>query len=197
MMLFFTGVILYGTLLNLREKTLAKEMKLKNIETLRDIKVVINKSQYTLELYSGDILVKNYKAVFGKTRRRIRHSALDKVTPTGRYYVCSKDSVTEFHRMIVLNYPNLHDLAIQLKDGYLTREEFLEFREELNTNNCIGKRNIKFGTIGIHGIGYFDIVFSNLPFRFNWTNGSVAVNNDDIEELYSVMEHGTEVIIHP
>jgi hypothetical protein len=51
------------------------------------------------------------------------------------------------------------------------------------------------GNIGIQGIGEYNAIFKNLPFVFNWTDGSIAVSNEDIDEIYSVVKRGTKVVI--
>ena len=51
------------------------------------------------------------------------------------------------------------------------------------------------GEIGIHGIGRLNYIFKNLPFVYNWTNGSIAMSDEDIDELYSVVKLGTKVVI--
>ncbi len=44
--------------------------------------------------------------------------------------------------------------------------------------------------IGIHGIGRLNFIFKNLPFIYNWTDGSIAVSNENIDEIYSVAKKG-------
>ena len=38
-------------------------------------------------------------------------------------------------------------------------------------------------------------IFKNLPFVFNWTNGSIAMSDENIDEIHSVIREGTEVVI--
>jgi hypothetical protein len=51
------------------------------------------------------------------------------------------------------------------------------------------------GNIGIHGIGKLNFLFKNLPFVFNWTDGSIAISNEEIDELCGVIKKGTKVTI--
>jgi len=51
------------------------------------------------------------------------------------------------------------------------------------------------GDIGIHGIGRLNFFFKNLPFVFNWTDGSIALSNENIDELISVVKVGTKIVI--
>lgn len=51
------------------------------------------------------------------------------------------------------------------------------------------------GNIGIHGIGRLNPIFKNLPFVYNWTDGSIAISNESLDELLSVINTGTQVVI--
>ena len=51
------------------------------------------------------------------------------------------------------------------------------------------------GNVGIQGIGRLNFLFKYLPFNYNWTDGSVAISNENMDELYSVVKKGTRVVI--
>ncbi|MBU1099723.1 MAG: L,D-transpeptidase [Bacteroidetes bacterium] len=195
MLLFFAGVISYGTILNLREVSLQEAMQMKGISKLENISIIVDRKNHALELYSDEILVKTYRAVFGKSRAPLKTSIDDHVTPTGKYQVCSKDDNSVYHKYLQLNYPNERDAAEALKNGYINRSDFNKIMKSIVTD---GKpcADSKLGSgIGIHGIGEYDIIFKNLPFNFNWTNGSIAVSNSSIDELHTVVQIGTNVEI--
>lgn len=192
---FICGVIVYGMILNLREIPLSEVLKEKGITSIKNPCIIIDRKNYNLQLYSGDILVKTYRAVFGKNSSTEKRSADDHVTPIGVYEICSIDTISEYHKFLQINYPNQRDAAEAKRKGYITGEEFNSIIENLKQGNkpCTETR---LGTqIGIHGIGEYNFIFRNLPFAFNWTNGSVAVSNENIDELYSVIKKGTKVEI--
>jgi hypothetical protein len=82
-----------------------------------------------------------------------------------------------------------------LKQGQISEREFENANDALQNNQCPKIARIKMDQIGIHGIGRLNFIFKNLPFVYNWTNGSVALSNESIDELYSVIKVGTEVEI--
>jgi len=188
-------MILYGIILNLREKTLSEAMKEKKISSFTRPVIIINKNNYHLYLYEDTILVKTYKAVFGKSSRMIKESFIDKVTPSGDYYICYKDSLSRYRRFLLLNYPNPWDVIEAYKRQWITKEEYSIINANVNNNKHPFDNMEDFFKIGIHGMGTYDFIFKNLPFAFNWTNGSIAVSNEDIEELYGVVKYGTPVSI--
>ena len=84
--------------------------------------------------------------------------------------------------------------GIQFK-GYIFDDEFNAIILSAKKNECPPKETKLGSDIGIHGIGTYNIIFKNLPFAFNWTNGSIAVSNENADELYSVVKIGTPVKI--
>lgn len=192
--LFFIGMILYGIILNSGEISLAEAMGEKNLSQLRNVKLVVSRSNYQMQLYSDKILVKSYKVVFGQGTGNIKTSKFDNVTPRGNYKICRINTNSEYHKKFFLNYPKDTDAAEALKNNVISKNEF-----DLITNwkgDCPPSETRLGADIGIHGIGKYDLIFRNLPFVFNWTNGSIAVSNDNIDELYEVVDINTEVLIN-
>ena len=194
-MIFFAGLILYGVILNLREVTLKEAMMEKGLKGLENIHLVIDKTDYRILLYSNKILVKTYKAVFGKSSGIIKSSSDDNITPIGDYKICAIDTSNKYHKFFHLDYPNERDAAEAFKQGYIFNDEFNTIILSVKKNECPPKETKLGSEIGIHGIGKYNIIFKNLPFSFNWTNGSIAVSNENIDELFSVIKIGTPVKI--
>lgn len=46
-----------------------------------------------------------------------------------------------------------------------------------------------------YGIGRLNPIFKNLPFVYNWTDGSIALSNEDLDEILTVTKQGTQVVI--
>lgn len=193
--LFFAGVILYGVILNLREITLKEALLEKGLIKLNEVSLIVDKKNYRIELYSDKILVKTYKAAFGKNSGTLKISASDNVTPIGDYKICAIDTISRYHKLLHLNYPNEQDAAEALKQNYINTDEFSTIMLAVKKNECSPKETKLGAEVAIHGIGTYNIIFKNLPFSFNWTNGSIAVSNENIDELYSVVKLGTPVKI--
>lgn len=195
MILFFAGLILYGVVLNLREVTLKEALLEKRLINLNDVHLIVDRKNYRIELYSDKILIKTFKAAFGKNTGTLKTSATDNVTPIGQYKVCAADSLSKYHKFLYLDYPNEQDAAEALKQKYINSNEFNTIMLAVKKNECPPKETRLGADLGIHGIGKYNVIFKNLPFSFNWTNGSIAVSNENIDELYSVVKIGTMVKI--
>lgn len=192
---FFTGMIVYGILLNSGEVSLTEEMKRKGIDKLTDVNIIVRKSEYTVSLYSDTLLVKTYKAVHGRTKKDVKRSEEDFVTPVGKYTICSIDTTFLFHKLLRIDYPNEQDIHEALRLGIITAEQSRALYGNTDEGECPPVVTPIGEVIGLHGNGKFDFIMRNLPFVFNWTNGTVALSNRNIDELYSVVEIGTPVII--
>ncbi len=193
--IFFFGMILYGVILNFREETLNEAMKEKNISSITKPAIVVSKKNYHLELYEDTILVKTYKAAFGKSSRIEKESFIDNVTPVGEYQICSIDSNSRFHRFLLLSYPTQNEVVEAYRKKWITKEEYISIINNLNRGVYPFTGMEQFPRIGIQGIGTYDFIFRNLPFTFNWTNGSIALSNADIDELFRIVKCGTPVVI--
>ncbi len=192
---FIAGCMFYGVIINLRENTLAEEMRSHNITDLKNPIIRISRKNYTLGLYEGDsILVKNFRAVFGRNSQPKR-LADDKATPFGEYEVCDIDQNSIYYKFYKINYPNLKDLTDAKNRGTISKEDFESLRYQSDLNQSPKADSRLGGDIGIHGLGRLNFLFKNLPFVFNWTDGSIAISNESIDELSPIIQKGTKVII--
>ncbi|MCB0729705.1 MAG: L,D-transpeptidase [Ignavibacteriae bacterium] len=193
--LFFFGIIVYGVIINLRETPLKDALEEKEIAKISNPSIVVDRRNYTLSLYSDTILVKQYSAVFGRNSGSVKISKSDFITPTGKYIICKIDTNYTYYKKLYLDFPNLADASEALRNKIITKDEFLEISNSLKFNQCSSGNTVLGSDIGIQGIGEYDVIFRNLPFVFNWTNGSIAISNENIDELLSVVKIGTKVTI--
>ncbi len=193
--LFILGVIVYGIILNLREVPLQEAIREKGFTVLHDPNILIKRKDYTLNLYEDTVLIKSYHASFGKNVNMRKSRADDLATPVGDYQICSIDQNHKYYIKLKLNYPNINDITEALRKNLITQQEFDQLKFEFYYNDCPQLETSLGNDVSIHGIGEYDFIFKNLPFVFNWTDGSIALSNEDIYELYNVVSKGTKVVI--
>ncbi|HVO72729.1 MAG TPA: L,D-transpeptidase [Ignavibacteriaceae bacterium] len=193
--LFILGVIVYGVVLNLREIPLKEAMLLKGYSELVNTNIIIERRNFTLNLYEDTVLIKSYRANFGRNLSEAKSRAGDEATPVGEYRICSIDTAHKYHKFLRLNYPNISDITEGLRKGIITQNEFDSLKFEYFYEDCPELKTALGGNMGIHGIGEYNYIFKNLPFIYNWTDGSIAVSNEHIDEIYSVVKKGTKVVI--
>ena len=193
--IFFFGVIVYGIVLNLRDVPLSEAMLKNGYTEITNPKIVVDRHNYTLGIYEDSVLIKNYRVSFGKSVHTPKTRAGDKATPVGVYKICKIYTTHKYYKFFQLNYPNLEDGADALRKGLISQKEYNDIKFEYYYEGCTKFHNILGGDIGIHGIGELNYIFKNLPFVFNWTDGSIAISNENIDEIYSVIREGIEVVI--
>jgi murein L,D-transpeptidase YafK len=193
--IFFFGVLVYGIILNLRNVPLSEALLKTGYTEITNPKIVIDRHNYTLGIYEDSVLIKNYRVSFGKSVLTPKARAGDKATPVGVYRICKIYKTHKYHKFFQINYPNLEDGGDALRKGLISQKEYNDIKFQYYYEGCTKYHNILGGDIGIHGIGELNYIFKNLPFVFNWTNGSIAMSNENIDEIYSVIREGIEVVI--
>ena len=193
--IFIFGIVMYGVVINIREIPLSEAMRLKGFSKLNNTSILVERKNYSLSLYEDTVLVKIWHANFGRNINYPKIHDGDLATPVGEYKICSIDTMSKYHKFLRLNYPNLIDASEALRKGVITQKEFDKLSFEFYYDDCPEVSPVLGGDIGIQGIGEYNSIFKNLPFVFNWTNGSIAVSNESIDEIYSVVKKGTKVVI--
>lgn len=147
-------------------------------EKVRRLKIY--KSAHRMEAWSGKRLLKVYKVAIGSGGKGPKLFQGDNRTPQGTYRVVGRHRSRRYHLFLLLSYPNARDRA----------------RWQRNRRQGKVPRGRGVGSaIGIHGEkqGY-----AWLPHKWvDWTQGCVAVDNEEIEELYRAVVTRARVEIHP
>lgn len=157
-------------------------------EILIDPSVTIEKSARRLTVFSDGEPVKRYRIALGGDPLGHKRREGDMRTPEGEYYVCSKNPESRFHLSLGLSYPNEADADAALEVGLISKREHKAIVSAVRKmqrppwNTALG------GEIMIHGAG---------SGRGDWTLGCAALDNADIEELFTALPLGTEVRILP
>ena len=117
----------------------------------------------------------------------------DNKTPLGRFTIAWVKDSARYHLFFGLDYPTPEYAYRGYLDGRITEEVWREIREAFVDQRTPPQSTPLGGAIGIHGIGAGD---RRIHERFNWTNGCVALTNDQIESLREWVSIGTPVTIH-
>ena len=195
-LLFIFCALLYGFILSeIRSVPISEAMFQKGYSQLSNPNLLIDRKNYTLSLYEDSVLIKEYRASFGKSLNVPKTKANDNATPVGEYQICEIDTSYKYHKFFQINYPNLDDAASALRKGWISQKEYNEIKFQFYYEGCIDRHRILGGNLGIHGVGKFNFIIKNLPFVFNWTNGSIALSNEDIDEIFTIVRVGTKIVI--
>ncbi len=134
--------------------------------------VLVIKSERRMYLLENGNVVKEYKVCLGANPKGHKEEKGDERTPEGSYVLDYKKKNSSFYRAIHISYPNAED-----------------------TENAKKKNVSPGGQIMIHGQknGYGKL--SWFTQRFNWTDGCIAVTNEEMDEIWDLVKVQTPITI--
>jgi murein L,D-transpeptidase YafK len=136
--------------------------------------IVVLKKERKLELVSHGKVIKIYKVALGgdPVGPKIRQG--DHKTPEGTYVLDFRNSHSRFYKAIHISYPSERDRALAHKNGFSPG-----------------------GDVFVHGLpnGYGAIGAAHR--LKDWTDGCIAVTNEEIDEIWKAVPDGTEIEIKP
>lgn len=136
--------------------------------------VLVKKSERKLYLLDHGKPIKEYRIALGKAPKGHKMREGDKRTPEGRYVLDFKNENSEYYKSIRISYPNRVDAALARQFGYKPG-----------------------GAIMIHGQREVSEYSPYVMQAFNWTDGCIAVTNEEMDEIWSAVEVGTPIEILP
>jgi len=134
--------------------------------------VKVDKSKRRMYLLKDDEIIREYRIALGKRPRGHKVREGDSRTPEGRYQLDFVMNDSDFYRSIHITYPNQHDVDYSHRLGYRPG-----------------------GNIKIHGLKNGDKVNPDFVQSFDWTNGCIAITNEEMDEFLSLVQAGTPIDI--
>ena len=135
-------------------------------------KVFVDKSARTLQLLSDDKVIKSYHIALGGNPIGHKQQQGDQRTPVGSYTLDYKNEKSKFYRSIHVSYPNTTDKARAKSRGVSAGGDIM----------IHGQKN-GFGALGL------------LNQQRDWTEGCIAVTNDEMDEIMAAVKVGTPIEI--
>jgi murein L,D-transpeptidase YafK len=143
------------------------------VEVQADL-VEVFKSERRMELKRDGRMLKAYRVALGFAPRHHKEREGDGRTPEGSYTIDARNPRSAFHLSLRVSYPDAQDRA---------RAEALGVPPG--------------GDIYIHGLpNGLRRLWTPHP-RRDWTTGCVAVTDEEIREIWSLVPTGVRVVIHP
>lgn len=136
--------------------------------------LVVIKHSRTMLVFEHGILLKKYKIALGKQPVGTKHFEGDMRTPEGLYYINGKNAQSAYHKNLGISYPNSSDRLFARKAGKPTG-----------------------GDIKIHGLRNDQAYLGRFHTITDWTDGCIALSNDEIDELFVHINTGIPIYILP
>jgi murein L,D-transpeptidase YafK len=150
-------------------------------------RIVVKKGQRQLLLFSADKPVRTYRIGLGLSPVGDKVRAGDHRTPEGDFYIFTRNDKSAFYLSLGVSYPNVAHAERGLRDGLITRAQYDAIIRANKAKKTPPQNTHLGGTIYIHGRGAGS----------DWTWGCVALEDEDVRELFNAVTVGTPVTIEP
>jgi murein L,D-transpeptidase YafK len=137
-------------------------------------KVLVEKSARRLTLLRDGTPLKSYEVALGSETIGHKQQEGDGRTPEGLYAVDFKHPRSRFHLALRISYPNSADRSSAAQHGVAPG-----------------------GDIMIHGLPNGLGWLGGFHLKRDWTDGCIAVTDNQIDEIWAMVDVGTEVEIKP
>lgn len=154
---------------------------------LSEPRIEVWKGERKLLLFSAGKVVRTYHIGLGLSPVGDKVREGDHRTPEGDFYVFVKNAKSAFYLSLGISYPNLVHAKRGRRDGLITKAQYDRIAEANKRKKGPPQNTTLGGTIYIHGNGS----------RTDWTWGCVALENEEVKELFEAVEVGTPVKINP
>ena len=137
--------------------------------------ILVEKRKRKLTLFAGDQVLREYRVALGNNPKGPKVMEGDGRTPEGIYFIDYRVPDSQFHLALHISYPREDDIRRASKMGVSPGGDIM----------LHGLRNGAKKSLGsLHNL-------------FDWTEGCIAVSNNEIEEIWNLVKIGTPIEIKP
>ena len=140
--------------------------------------LIVSKSNRGLIAFQNNKAIKHYSVSIGQNPKGAKSQDGDLKTPEGQYYIQAKNPRSKYYLSLLISYPAPKDI---------------ELAEKLNVRPG--------DSIMLHGFpldpAEREFAQSRHTSSRDWTQGCVAVSDDEIAEIYSRVQLETPILICP
>jgi len=137
-------------------------------------RVVVYKHRRRLVLLSDGKELRSYKIALGGEPSGPKMRQGDHRTPEGLYVLDSRNANSHFYKAFHISYPSSKDIAAARKLGVSPG-----------------------GDIMLHGLPKEYAFVGKAHTLHDWTDGCIAVSNDEMDEIWKLVRVGTPIDIKP
>lgn len=143
--------------------------------------LLIDTAERSLQVMDGEQAVQRYENIaIGSGGAASRRALGDGQTPLGTFRISSIRKETRYHRFFGISYPALDDALRAHASGKINDAELAAVRRAHELGQEPPSSTPLGGNIGIHGLGSGD---PRVHEDFNWTDGCIALTNEQVDDL--------------
>lgn len=137
-------------------------------------RILVDKSDHRLDLVANGQIIRSYRISLGSHPYGDKIRQGDKKTPEGRYVIDGRNPDSRYYRALHISYPNAADRADARRRG-------------VDPGGMIMIHGLPDSATG-DGEGYVGM---------DWTDGCIALTNEEIDQLWETVKDGTPIEIVP
>lgn len=158
-----------------------------------EVWLLVDTNNLTLAVMRGDSLMQKYNNIAigsnGPTEAKL---VSDETTPLGEFKISDINPRSRYHLFLLLDYPTMDHAQRALADGRIAPEEFAAVSNAWLEGELPPQNTKLGGFLGIHGIGNGSLEIHR---NVNWTDGCIAMTNEEMDELAGLVGVGTRVSV--
>lgn len=136
--------------------------------------IVVEKSRHVMTLFSGGKALKTYRVALGRGGLGRKVKSGDNKVPEGIYTIDGRNDHSKYFMSLKISYPEQRDI------------------DEAK------RRHVQPGKdIMIHGLKDELSWMGPMHRKLDWTNGCIAVTDEEIVEIWDAVPDGTKIEIRP
>lgn len=172
----------------------ASAEELQEITAQQDMVVLVEKSANKMTVFYQGKPLKSFLCVSGVNAQGDKQRQGDNRTPEGKFFITDKERLNDHpylgKKWLGLSYPDPIHAQKGIDNNLINLNQYQKIIQA-NAQKVQPPQNTALGGwIGIHG-GREDLTKD----KINWTEGCLALQDSDLEELYNMVQYGTTVII--
>ena len=152
-----------------------------------EMRIEISKSKRELAYHDGRGGKRTFRVALGSNPVPSKQIEGDGATPEGAYFICVKNSQSQFYLSLGISYPGPRDAERGLAAGLISPVEHAAILQADAERSTPPWKTPLGGEIFIHGRGS----------ESDWTAGCIALEDREMKELYDLIAVGTPVVIRP
>lgn len=157
------------------------------------IRIIIDTNALTLKVMQGNQETLSFSDIaIGRSGTAVEKRRGDHKTPLGHFAIGWITDNTSYHRFFGILYPGKNYAASAYMSGLLDKKTWDRIRQAYAAGRRPPQDTILGGSLGIHGLGRGN---KKIHEQLNWTNGCVALTNEQIDRLTAWIKIGTPVEI--
>ncbi|EHJ92008.1 L,D-transpeptidase family protein [Vreelandella boliviensis] len=155
--------------------------------------VLVDDQEATLSVFQGNALLERFAPIsLGRAGAKTQRVRGDNVTPMGEFRINRFNYESQWRTFIGIDYPTPAHARMALEKGIYSQSDYDDYFDYYRRYGHPPQNTALGGAIGIHGLGSAD---PDIHGRYHWTQGCVAVTNEQIDRLAALVGVGTRVVI--